>query len=763
MTISTTTARVPYNGNGITTVFPIPFRFLVNDDIVVVRVDAAGVETTLVYTTDYTLTGAGGEAGGTVTMLVAPASGTRLIIYRDTDIVQETDYISGDPFPAETHERALDRLTMIAQEIGSDADRAIKVPVGDSSSLSTTLPAAASRLDKFLVFDSATGAAELSSVTHTQVASAVAAAYSAGGSTADAIVYLPEDGTATSVQAKMRESQSLQDHGTFAAALTAIGSTPTRLIVNTPIALTANVTIPSTLTLAVEDKGMITTTGYTLTINGPFECGLVQCFDGTGTVSFGNGAISEAYPQWWGAKGDLSADATDAINSAIAASTSVTLVGKYLVNGQINIDRNGVTLRGRGMQASQLKFNPASGPAVMINIEAATPTELIQQITLVDFGILATYPAAIKKTAIKISDGSFVLIENVNSVDYSWTGGTYSVLLSMCGRDQHTVRTCHFVADRPVQVGKNPNSAQYQFDAHHFSDLSLQTLDASQYAITFLPGVNISQWLLDGRSIALTGKGGIYFNDTDSGTASSSQITIDNFRVESGTASGGDAGGYGVYMDFGAGNPFCGNIRVTNSSVNDGSCNGYHFDRVSVLEMVNINCGFASGNAAITLTDVGFAELTAIGIGHDSAVVSTPSMNVRRLDRFYTAAGAPTNPSIAYGLYTLYDSDTPSRNIQYEDGILKWGKKAALANSEGITLPALASGGGMLVDVIYGGGYAKYFVGYAAASAVLIHGSAAFGVAGAGSITVIASGSGVSSITNVSAGAIVLAVSVQGT
>lgn len=26
----------------------------------------------------------------------------RLIIYRDTDIVQETDYISGDPFPAET-------------------------------------------------------------------------------------------------------------------------------------------------------------------------------------------------------------------------------------------------------------------------------------------------------------------------------------------------------------------------------------------------------------------------------------------------------------------------------------------------------------------------------------------------------------------------------------------------------------------------------------------------------------------------------------
>lgn len=206
MTISTTTARTTYNGNGITTVFSIPFRFLTNGDIVVVSVSAAGVETTKTLTTDYTLTGAGDDAGGSVTMLVAPAVGTRLIIYRDTDIVQETDYISGDPFPAETHERALDRLTMIAQEIGSDADRAIKVPVGDSSSLSTTLPAALSRLDRFLVFDATTGATELSTVTQTQVASAVAAAYSAGGSTADAVIHTPEgvDAAPLSVQAYLR-------------------------------------------------------------------------------------------------------------------------------------------------------------------------------------------------------------------------------------------------------------------------------------------------------------------------------------------------------------------------------------------------------------------------------------------------------------------------------------------------------------------------------------------------------------------------------
>ena len=214
MTISTTTTRTTYNGNGVTTVFTIPFRFLVNGDIVVVSVGAAGVETTKTLTTDYTLTGAGDDAGGTVTMLVAPTNGTRLIIYRDTVIVQETDYISGDPFPAETHERALDRLTMIAQEISPNIDRAIRVPVGDSSSLNTTLPAAVDRLDKFIVFDATTGATELSTVTQTQVASAVAAAYSAG-STADAVTFLPEGTGAVSrsVQAKLRDTVSVLDFG----------------------------------------------------------------------------------------------------------------------------------------------------------------------------------------------------------------------------------------------------------------------------------------------------------------------------------------------------------------------------------------------------------------------------------------------------------------------------------------------------------------------------------------------------------------------
>src|SRR5690606_13017232 len=110
MTISTTSSRISYNGNGVTTIFAFPYRFLNQGHLVVVSIDSLGAETVKTITTHYTVSGAGDPAGGSVTMLTAPATGTRLVIYRDTDVTQETDYVSGDPFPAESHETALDKL-----------------------------------------------------------------------------------------------------------------------------------------------------------------------------------------------------------------------------------------------------------------------------------------------------------------------------------------------------------------------------------------------------------------------------------------------------------------------------------------------------------------------------------------------------------------------------------------------------------------------------------------------------------------------------
>lgn len=127
MTISTQDSKVNYQGNGQTTVFQIPFPFLENNQIYVQKKDAQGNLINYTYATDYTVTGAGEENGGSVTLNVAPEQGSTISIYRDVPLTQEVDYRENEIFPAETHEEALDKLTMEVQQIQEQLDRSVKV------------------------------------------------------------------------------------------------------------------------------------------------------------------------------------------------------------------------------------------------------------------------------------------------------------------------------------------------------------------------------------------------------------------------------------------------------------------------------------------------------------------------------------------------------------------------------------------------------------------------------------------------------------
>lgn len=133
MTISSTTSRVSYNGNGVLVNFTVPFYFLDDTHLLVTKyVVSSGVTTTLALTTDYTVVGSGVLTGGTITCVVAPATGTQIIITRNVPFTQETDYIENDPFPAEVHEQALDKLTMEVQQIDEQVDRSVKMPITSS-------------------------------------------------------------------------------------------------------------------------------------------------------------------------------------------------------------------------------------------------------------------------------------------------------------------------------------------------------------------------------------------------------------------------------------------------------------------------------------------------------------------------------------------------------------------------------------------------------------------------------------------------------
>jgi hypothetical protein len=128
MTISSTTTRAQYSGNGATTAFAVPFEFLTAAGVKVVYTDADGVDATWVIDTHYTLTDNAAAATGTVNVKTTPtnytpASGTKITILRNEPLTQPQSYTVNDPFPAKSHEKALDRLAMKIQMLEERLDR----------------------------------------------------------------------------------------------------------------------------------------------------------------------------------------------------------------------------------------------------------------------------------------------------------------------------------------------------------------------------------------------------------------------------------------------------------------------------------------------------------------------------------------------------------------------------------------------------------------------------------------------------------------
>lgn len=178
MTVGSLTPSKSYAENGVTLNFAVPFRYLAADDLVVTRV-AGGAESALTYGGDWSATVGATDAGGTLTLL-ASIAGATLKIRRSTARRQQTDYVIGDSFPAESHEAALDRAMLIAQELDvalGDLDaRALMVPAGEAIG---DLPAKAARLGKGLGFDAVTGEPVAIEVPATAQAAAEAAAAAA--------------------------------------------------------------------------------------------------------------------------------------------------------------------------------------------------------------------------------------------------------------------------------------------------------------------------------------------------------------------------------------------------------------------------------------------------------------------------------------------------------------------------------------------------------------------------------------------------------
>jgi hypothetical protein len=155
MTISSTTVRNSYSGDGSTTTFSYTFKIFADSDIQVIIRSANGTETTKTITTHYTVTGAGNSGGGSVIFTSGniPTATQTVVLRRNIPQTQAIDYIANDPFPAESHEEGLDRATMAIQQLQEEVTRSLKLSKTNTMTSTEFTVGAADRANKILAFD----------------------------------------------------------------------------------------------------------------------------------------------------------------------------------------------------------------------------------------------------------------------------------------------------------------------------------------------------------------------------------------------------------------------------------------------------------------------------------------------------------------------------------------------------------------------------------------------------------------------------------
>lgn len=144
MTVAATTRRAgPFAGNGVTTVFPFAFKVFSRSDVAVILTDSLGVATTLTLDSNYSVLlnpDQDAAPGGSITypILVGPSplpAGSTLTMLGALPYDQGTDITNAGRFLPQVIENALDKLTILAQQLKEISGRTLQAAVGTTVSL----------------------------------------------------------------------------------------------------------------------------------------------------------------------------------------------------------------------------------------------------------------------------------------------------------------------------------------------------------------------------------------------------------------------------------------------------------------------------------------------------------------------------------------------------------------------------------------------------------------------------------------------------
>jgi hypothetical protein len=151
--ISSTTRRIVYTGSAGTGPYAFNFEVLAQTDIAVYF-----NYTELTLTTDFTVS-IDADGTGSVTIVTGtnvpstPTASDRITIVGDRDIERSTDFTTGGPLFATSLNDEFDSQTIFVQQVQEQADRALRAPNTDPSTVNMVLPNDVDRANKTLAFD----------------------------------------------------------------------------------------------------------------------------------------------------------------------------------------------------------------------------------------------------------------------------------------------------------------------------------------------------------------------------------------------------------------------------------------------------------------------------------------------------------------------------------------------------------------------------------------------------------------------------------
>jgi sulfur carrier protein ThiS len=153
MVVNDVAPRVQYTATAGQTAFSIPFEFLENDDVTVLRNGAVITRVASPSTADeYSLIGVGSSGGGSCLLGAGATLADVITIYRTMDFARATDFPVGGPFSVAALNEELDSNMLLMRQLEEDFVRSMRVPVTDLSS-DLVIPDVNTRKSKWLAFD----------------------------------------------------------------------------------------------------------------------------------------------------------------------------------------------------------------------------------------------------------------------------------------------------------------------------------------------------------------------------------------------------------------------------------------------------------------------------------------------------------------------------------------------------------------------------------------------------------------------------------